>query len=103
MDNLASSFSPAQRQAIRKAENAAQIPSLCPQNFNLYSQCFAAVSFFNIPSEGSTPINYTLYADAGLTYINVEKHTSDFETRILPLQWAIDKVRTSFCGKASNM
>jgi hypothetical protein len=27
-----------------------------------------------------------------LYYINVEKHTSDFEERVLPLQWAVDQV-----------
>ncbi|KAG0704009.1 P-loop containing nucleoside triphosphate hydrolase protein [Suillus ampliporus] len=39
----------------------------------------------------TTPTDYTISADGGLTYINVYSHTSDFETRILPLQWAIDQ------------
>lgn len=39
------------------------------------------------------PVNYTIFADAGLSYINVEHHTSDFERRIFPLQWAVDQVR----------
>jgi hypothetical protein len=40
----------------------------------------------------TTPINYTISADGGLARINVYSHTSDFETRMLPLQWALDQV-----------
>ena len=36
-------------------------------------------------------VNYTIQADAGLSYINVQKHTSQYKQRILPLQWAIDE------------
>ncbi|KAF5332545.1 hypothetical protein D9611_005149 [Ephemerocybe angulata] len=90
MARVTASFSEAQLQAVKTAPSASEIPRLCPQNFNLFSQCFAAISFFDTPSEGSAPINYTLYADSGLMYVNVEKHTSDFEKRIMPLQWAID-------------
>jgi ATP-binding cassette, subfamily A (ABC1), member 3 len=35
-------------------------------------------------------VNYTIQADAGLGYVNVEKHNSDVELRVLPLQWALD-------------
>lgn len=94
IDHITSSFNPLQRAAIIKAENAAQIPFLCPQNWNGYSQCYAAVSFANSPSEASAPITYTLYGDAGFEYVSVE-HRGDFDTRILPLQWAIDRVRTA--------
>jgi hypothetical protein len=38
-------------------------------------------------------INYTIRADAGLGFIDVLNHKSDFERRILPLQWAVDSVR----------
>jgi len=43
----------------------------------------------------TTPVDYTISADEGLIYIDVYDHTSDFETRILPLQWAIDQVCVS--------
>jgi len=56
-------------------------------------------------STDTTPINYTISADGGLSYINVYSHTSDFETRILPLQWAIDQVCVSFvlCVQVLNI
>jgi ATP-binding cassette subfamily A (ABC1) protein 3 len=38
-----------------------------------------------------TGVNYTIRADTGLSYINVEKHTGDLELRVLPLQWALDE------------
>ena len=33
-----------------------------------------------------------IFGDAGLDFIDVQHHTSDFEKRILSLQWAIDQV-----------
>ena len=39
------------------------------------------------------PVNYTIFADAGLSSIDVVHHTSDFERRVFPLQWAVDQVR----------
>ena len=42
------------------------------------------------------PVNYTLFADASLSSIDVEHHTSDFERRVFPLQWAVDQVRVPF-------
>ncbi|KAI1786805.1 hypothetical protein LXA43DRAFT_1184913 [Ganoderma leucocontextum] len=35
-------------------------------------------------------MGHTLRADGGLFHIDVTKHTSDYEKRILPLQWAVD-------------
>ena len=40
----------------------------------------------------TTAVNYTIMADGGLAHIDVIKHSSDYERRILPLQWAIDSV-----------
>lgn len=37
-------------------------------------------------------------ADAGLGFIDVIKRTSDYELRLLPLQWAIDKVQGLSCS-----
>lgn len=98
ISHISSDFNDAQRNAIRKVASPSAIPSQCPQNFNLFSECFAAVAFYDIPSPGTGPINYTILADGGLVHIDVVKHTSDFEERILPLQWAIDQA----CGDASR-
>ncbi|KAG1886233.1 hypothetical protein F4604DRAFT_1675882 [Suillus subluteus] len=78
---------------VMQVATPADIPTQCPQNFDLTSQCFAGIAFNYLPMNATdtTPINYTISADAGLVYVNVISHTSDFETRILPLQWALDQ------------
>lgn len=83
-----------QLDAVEVLQNPLDVASKCPQNFDGFSGCYAAVVFTNMAPNGATPrgINYTIFADAGLTHIDVERHTSDVVQRILPLQWAIDKV-----------
>ncbi|KAI0714652.1 P-loop containing nucleoside triphosphate hydrolase protein [Earliella scabrosa] len=84
-------FSDKQLGAVRRLDSPEQIPLACPQNFNLFSECFAAVAFNSLPGpDGTLPLNYTLRADGGLFHIDVTKHSSDYELRLLPLQWAID-------------
>ncbi|KAI0830875.1 P-loop containing nucleoside triphosphate hydrolase protein [Trametes gibbosa] len=84
-------FNAKQRSNIRQLASPEDIPSACPQNFNLFSECFAAVAFNSLPGpDGRLPLNYTLRGDGGLFHIDVFRHTSDYEERILPLQWAID-------------
>jgi len=95
ISHITSGFSSRQLGNVRKAASANDIPSMCPENFNGYSECYAAVVFNSLPGSGSSaealqPINYTLKADSGLYYINVAKHTSNYEERVLPLQWAVD-------------
>ncbi len=90
MTRITRDFSSTQVAAVRQLESPEDIPSACPQNFNLFSECFAAIAFNSISDVGQ--ITYTIRADAGIAHIDVVKHTSDFELRILPLQWAIDKV-----------
>ncbi|TFK91173.1 P-loop containing nucleoside triphosphate hydrolase protein [Polyporus arcularius HHB13444] len=91
ISHITRGFNPKQLGAVRQLDTPAAIPSACPQNFNLFSECFAAVAFNSFPGpNGSLPLNYTLRADGGLFHIDVTKHTSDYEKRILPLQWAID-------------
>ena len=70
---------------------------LCPENFIWRSECFGGVVFYDIPTGGGTsrPVNYSIVADSGLYLVDVEKHNSAYEKIVLPLQWAIDKVR--FC------
>ncbi|KAG1779604.1 hypothetical protein EV702DRAFT_965686 [Suillus placidus] len=93
MAHITSNFTPNQLQAVKQVATSADIPTQCPQNFNMFSQCFAGIAFNSLPmnTTDTTPINYTISADGGLAYINVYSHTSDFETRILPLQWALDQ------------
>jgi ATP-binding cassette subfamily A (ABC1) protein 3 len=94
MARVTSNFTPNQLQAVKLVATPADIPSQCPQNFNMFSQCFAGIAFNSLPMNATdtTPINYTIIADGGLAHINVYSHTSDFETRMLPLQWALDQV-----------
>ncbi|KAG1840268.1 hypothetical protein DFJ58DRAFT_858320 [Suillus subalutaceus] len=93
MARITSNFTSNQLQAVMQVATPADIPTQCPQNFDLTSQCFAGIAFNYLPMNATdtTPINYTISADAGLVYVNVISHTSDFETRILPLQWALDQ------------
>lgn len=89
---ITSNFSKNQLRAVKQVSSSTDFPAECPQNFNLFSECFAAVGFGDIPATGNRSINYTISADSGLAFIDVVHHTSDFEKRILPLQWSIDKV-----------
>ena len=98
MERITANFTSAQRAAVKKVDPEA-IFSECPQNYRGYTPCFAAIAFKSIPflnASGISLLNqnveYTIYADWGLGYINVEKHTSDLEKRIMPLQWEIDRV-----------
>ncbi|KAF8215745.1 hypothetical protein K438DRAFT_1901600 [Mycena galopus ATCC 62051] len=91
MARVTSGFGTSQLSAVKKASSAVELPFECPQNFNGFSECYAAVVFYDIPAEVTSPVNYTILADSGLFHIDVVRHSSDFETRVLPLQWAVDK------------
>lgn len=95
MAHITRDFSSSQLASVNQVSSTADIVAACPQNFNLFSECFAAVVFNSMPSsdgENAEPVNYTIRADAGLYHIDAVKHSSDYEKRILPLQWAIDQV-----------
>jgi hypothetical protein len=98
---ITSNFTSTQLAGVKRVSNFSDISSSCAQNFNALSSCFSGLGFTNIPSvhaAGAPPVNYTIFADAGLSHIDVEHHMSDFERRIFPLQWAVDQVRLiSFC------
>ena len=95
MAHITRGFSAKQLRAVTKVPSPADIPAACPQNFNLYSECFAAVAFDYIPPSCHTAsaVNYTIRGDGGLFHVDVIRHDGDYETRILPLQWAVDQVR----------
>lgn len=107
MAHITASFTPSQLNSVKKVGSPADIPFACPQNFNFLSECFAAIAFNDIPANTSSgrPVNYTIRADAGLAFIDVGGHTSDFEKRILPLQWAIDQVSLQLvlCMRPNNL
>lgn len=94
MAHVTSGFSSSQLRVVHQLSSPDDIPNACPQNFNLFSECFAAVAFNSMPTANNdtSPLNYTIMADGGLFHIDVKKHSSDYELRILPLQWAIDSV-----------
>ncbi|KAF8808210.1 P-loop containing nucleoside triphosphate hydrolase protein [Phlegmacium glaucopus] len=93
ISHITTNFTPNQLTSVKQLSSPLDIPATCPQNFRSFSQCFAAVAFTSIPADGnaSNPINYTIFGDGALAFIDVKHHTSDFEMRILPLQWAIDQ------------
>ncbi|KAF7340910.1 hypothetical protein MSAN_02075900 [Mycena sanguinolenta] len=91
MARVTSGFSVSQLSAVKQASSGPELPFECPQNFNGFSECFAAVVFYDIPANVTSPVNYTILADSGLFHIDVVRHTSDFELRVLPLQWAVDQ------------
>ncbi|KAF8590206.1 P-loop containing nucleoside triphosphate hydrolase protein [Ramaria rubella] len=132
MSLVTQSLQPSDRALVRQVSSPAAIAPACPQNFNGFSECFAAVAFTSFPTptnvtlippsnssalppfnvtaggipDGLNPLdtapngtnvlprtsllNYTIQGDAGLGFIDVVGHKSDFERRVLPLQWAID-------------
>ena len=94
MAHITTGFDKFQMSAVKQVASPADIPFNCPQNFELISECYAGIAFNYLPVSptDTTPIDYTISADGGLIYVNVYSHTSDFETRILPLQLAIDEV-----------
>ncbi|KAJ7157322.1 hypothetical protein C8R46DRAFT_1040351 [Mycena filopes] len=97
MARITRGFSDTQLGAVKKASSATQLPFECPQNFNGFSECYAGVVFYDIPANSTSTnpltsaVNYTILADSGLFHIDVVRHSSDFEMRVLPLQWAVDQ------------
>lgn len=43
-------------------------------------------------------MNYTIRIDGGRTAVDVEKHTSDYEKVVLPVQWAVDTAGMQLLG-----
>lgn len=89
MSHVTRNLAPWQQAEVKQLQSPEDIPSACQQNFNGFSECWAAVIFDDI--KGFSGVNYTIRADAGLFYVNVENHNSDVDRRVLPLQWALDE------------
>jgi hypothetical protein len=75
--------------AVQAVDDPNDVPNSCRQNFNGFSECYGAVVFNSVDEHGV--LNYTIRADAGLFFVDVQRHTSDFEQRVFPLQWAVDR------------
>jgi len=92
--HITQGFNDKQLAAMYKAKSTDDILAECPENFNLFSECYAGLSFEYLPSgpTDTRQINYTILADGGYGYINAIKHTSEYELYVLPLQWAVDQV-----------
>ncbi|KZT01143.1 P-loop containing nucleoside triphosphate hydrolase protein [Laetiporus sulphureus 93-53] len=95
MAHITSGFNPWQLSNVQKVDSPSDVAAHCPENWSGQSQCFGALIFNSLPdssnvSSASQPYNYTLRVDYGLEYINVLKHTSSYEQRMIPLQWAVD-------------
>ncbi|KAJ7881460.1 hypothetical protein B0H13DRAFT_2049321, partial [Mycena leptocephala] len=92
MASITTGFSTSQLNAVRKVSTPAEMVAQCPQNFRGFSTCYGGIVFNDLPrNNASAPINYTLIADYGLNRIDVSHHTGDFQTRVMPLQWAVDQ------------
>ena len=78
---------------------------LCTQNPSGKSRCFAGVIFDSIGATDNVyAVNYTLRTDSSLGYVDVRAHKSDYELRMLPLQWAIESVsmQDALCGPLAD-
>ncbi|KAJ7706884.1 hypothetical protein B0H17DRAFT_972841 [Mycena rosella] len=92
MARITSDFSTSQLDAIKKISNPQEFLAECHQNFRGLSGCYAGLMFNDIPRDNaSAPIDYTLLVDSGLGRIDVVHHSGDYETRVMPLQWAVDQ------------
>lgn len=93
IDHITDGFSSHQLGAIVKVDTSQDIIDRCPENFNLFSECWAGLSFQLMPNATNASATYTIYVDGGLSHVDVVQHTSDSEERTLPLQWAVESVR----------
>jgi hypothetical protein len=100
MSKVVKGFSPTQLAGVKKVANASDIPLACPQSLTEVSSCFAAINFNG--SLGTSAdfndievISYILSSDGAEATVDVVKHSGDFMDKIMPLQWAIDQVRST--------
>jgi len=94
MAKVTQKFAPNQLSAVEKLNDTLKIMERCRPNFSGFSSCYAGIVFNDASFNGTaySAVNYTILGDGGLIHVDVVKHDSDFERRIFPLQWALDKV-----------
>ncbi|KAG8891481.1 hypothetical protein FRC01_014673 [Tulasnella sp. 417] len=92
MDIVTRPLSSSRRQAVVKVDDLDALELACPTNYNGRSSCYAGVIFNGLPrsNDSASPIYYIIRGDMGQTYVNVKRHTGDYEKNVLPIQWAID-------------
>ena len=100
MSRVVEGFTPTQLAGVKKVATASDIPLACPQTLNELSECFAAINFNNVSEspgnfDNIDVISYTLLSDGARATVDVVKHGGDFMDKIMPLQWAIDQVRST--------
>jgi ATP-binding cassette subfamily A (ABC1) protein 3 len=95
-----SNLSPSQQSRLKQLDSRDAIQRACPSNFNLVSECFAVLVFDYVPTGAgdARPMNYTIRVDGGRVAVDVERHTSDYEKVVLPVQWAVDKAGMEMIG-----
>lgn len=95
MDHVTVNFTEKQRANFRKLNSTDDVRDTCILNFSGASSCFAAITFEAIPTDAVTDargINYTIHTDTQFFNVDVKRHDNEFDARILPLQWGIDRV-----------
>ena len=94
MNLVVTNFSSRQRAGIHEASSS-ELNKRCVLNFSGGSSCYITVTFDSIPptsSNGSLGLEYTIRSDEGIYQVDVFRHTSALETKVIPFQWAIDHV-----------
>lgn len=101
MNHVTSGFSSKQLNGVIEVEDTASLFDICISNANGASPCFVALTFEDIPTASVSDkraLNYTFWAGSGAYRVDVVKHTSDLETILVPLQWAVNQV-PFFCNR----
>ncbi|KAF9479407.1 P-loop containing nucleoside triphosphate hydrolase protein [Pholiota conissans] len=94
MGQISKNFTLKQLNALKEVENTQQVQQACLLNFNGASGCFSTVTFETIPTTAGSDnrsVEYIIRYDDGVQHINIAKHDTDFETKLLAVQWAIDQ------------
>ncbi|KDR85851.1 hypothetical protein GALMADRAFT_389530 [Galerina marginata CBS 339.88] len=94
MSHVTANFTSKQLAGVMQVQSDQALSDSCLSNFNGASGCFITVSFDAIPTASPSDIralNYTIRSDYGSHHVDVAKHTSDLETKVIPMQWAIDQ------------
>ncbi|KAH9920558.1 P-loop containing nucleoside triphosphate hydrolase protein [Epithele typhae] len=87
---MTAGFSSKQLAAFQKVTTD-EIAGRCVENPNGKSRCFAAVTFDQLPARGNNKtINYTIRVDESTSFVDIKGHNSDYEVRVLPVQWAVE-------------
>ncbi|KAG8965929.1 hypothetical protein FRC03_012765 [Tulasnella sp. 419] len=100
MSLITEGFDEGQMSRVIRISHADDLVTACPPNFQQVSDCFGAV-LFDSPFT-SRPLHYTILSNIGeFPQVDVENHVGVIETKLFPLQWAVDKALIRFSGGAA--